>query len=66
MREKNNVRYIFESIFELLLVLLAIVPWIAGIVLAPSGGPDKLFACFCPPVAWYHFAEKVMQLIGWI
>jgi len=63
MAEKKLGRYVFESFFELLVCVLAIIPWIAGTVLAP--GWWKIAAFIFPPYPWYLVAEKIMQSQGW-
>lgn len=44
--------------------LLAVVAWVTGTVLAP--GWWKLAAFVFPPYAWYLFAERAMQMAGWV
>ena len=53
-----------KSIVDGIGVLLAVVAWVAGTVLAP--GWWKLAAFVFPPYPWYLVAERVMQAAGWI
>ena len=56
----NAMKHIVDGIG----VLLAVVAWIAGTVLAP--GWWKLAAFMCPPYPWYLVAGRAMQAAGWI
>lgn len=53
-----------KDIMEGVVATLAIVAWIAGTVLAPTGWWKVAAFCF-PPYPWYLLAEKAMQAIGW-
>ena len=38
------------------------IAWICGLVVIP--GYWKILGVFCPPYAWYKFAEKILQFYG--
>lgn len=54
----NAMKHIVDGIG----VLLAVVAWIAGTVLAP--GWWKLASFVFPPYPWYLVAERAMQAWG--
>lgn len=58
------MKSIIDGFAELLLLVLIIVPWLAGLVLA-KGFWMTAFALF-PPYAWYLIVERIMQLNGWV
>lgn len=43
---------------------LAVIGWLAGIVLAKGG--LAWVAVFCPPYGWYLATERVMQMAGMV
>ena len=45
-------------------IMLMLVAWLSGIVLA-RGGWETASAIIFPPYAWYLFVEQVMKAIGW-
>lgn len=45
-------------------LLLAVVSWLAGIVLA-KGFWLTVAAIFCPFYAWYLVVERALMAIGW-
>ena len=54
-----------KSLVEVVCVMLIVVPWLAGIVLAK--GFWSTFAAICvPPYAWYLVVERGMMMAGWI
>lgn len=54
-----------KDLAEIIAVTTIMTAWICGIVLA-KGFWSTLFAVFAPPWAWYLFAERGLQLAGWI
>jgi hypothetical protein len=54
----------FNGIASIILLVLIIVPWLIGLVVA-KGFWSTLFAFF-PPYAWYLVTEHLMQMNGWI
>lgn len=49
---------------ETMTLMLMLVAWLSGIVLAREGW-ETAAAIFFPPYAWYLFVEQVMKAIGW-
>lgn len=58
------MKALFDGIAEGFIVVLFIVSWLMGVVLA-KGFWMTIFALF-PPYAWYLVVERAMQLNGWI
>jgi hypothetical protein len=54
---------LIEAIFSTLLLIVIIVTWLAGIVLA-KGFWFTLASAFLPPVAWYFLVEHLMKIGG--
>ena len=52
-----------NNLWDLLGLLILIIPWLMGLVLAKAGW-STVFALF-PPYAWYLVIERVMQSLGW-
>ncbi|MCK5020126.1 MAG: hypothetical protein KAS32_23935 [Candidatus Peribacteraceae bacterium] len=48
-----------------LVLVLIVVPWIAGVVIA-KGIWSILAAIFFAPWAWYLTIEHIMKLNGWL
>jgi len=46
-----------------LIILLAVITWMSGIVLA-KGFWSTFFAIWLPPYGWYLVVERVMQAFG--
>lgn len=49
---------------DLMITIIVVVTWLAGIVLS-KGFWSCLFATWVPPYAWYLVVEKVMLMNGW-
>jgi hypothetical protein len=62
---RRETKYIFESVFEFLLILLTVIPWLVGIILASSGWL-KFLAIIFPMYSWYLTVKKIMMLNGLI
>lgn len=54
-----------KNIIELVAAVVAIIPWLVGVVIS-KGMWSTLFAICIPLYAWYLAVEKIMQLKGWI
>ena len=52
-----------KKVLEGLIVLLIVVTWLAGIVLA-KGFWSTFFSIYVPPYAWYLVVEKLMMIWG--
>lgn len=50
---------------EMFYSAVAIVTWLAGIVLA-KGGTATMIACVFPLYAWYLVIERIMLRLGWL
>ena len=50
---------------ELLGVVVLVIPWLAGVVLA-KGFWSTSAAVFVPPYAWYLVIERVMVMAGMV
>lgn len=54
-----------KNTIELVATVVAVITWLAGVVLS-KGMLSTLFAICFPPYAWYLVVEKVMQFKGWV
>lgn len=59
---KRNSRPL--TTLDLVLMLMIVVPWLAGIVLAQ--GFWQTAGALIPPYAWYLLTEHVMTITGFI
>lgn len=49
----------------LITLVVVVVPWLMGIVLA-KGFISVLFSIVFAPYAWYLVVERLMQALGWV
>ena len=63
------MKYINESISDILsitfVIIVIIIPWLFGIVLA-KGAWSTIFSVIMPPYAWYLLVEKISMFLGLI
>jgi len=56
------MKQLIDDLVSLLVVMAAVLAWIAGTVLAP--GWWKLAAFLFPPYPWYLVMERAMQALS--
>jgi hypothetical protein len=54
-----------DSAIGALFVMLFLLGWLAGIVVA-NGLLQKVFTLVFPPYSWYVLVEKIFQVTGFI
>ena len=50
---------------SLLTLLVVVIPWLMGIVLA-KGFIQVLVSVLFAPYAWYLVVERLMHVLGWV